>query len=431
MGANRAIMRLLAGLTVTFLLTSCGPTATPSPSAAPTVSATPSVAAATLPLTPVPIPVPTPTPTSTPSPAATASASPSPVPSPLAAARWSRVPNQETFADAGMAAVAASPDRYVAVGWTGDWGANGVAWTSADGRSWQRMPIPSAEHAAPRGIIHDRLGFVAWGFDTGASTSRAAIWMSPDGVTWQRASDIPSFAFADITGIARLGEQLVAVGMGSNNSEGPSFLAWTSDDGQAWRPVSGTEGFSATPNALAATDTALVAPAGDGTVLRSADGLQWEVVTSPALPGFMEFIVGSGGGFVGVGSGPSTGGAGSLPPATAWTSTDGRSWLQSALKPSALGWMGPVAAHGSEYVTLGGGFGPTFAYRSTDGLTWVEMSSAPDTTREGRVAGACTGGPCSYRTTASGLADGPLGPIAVGRTELKSGGYRAVVWILR
>jgi hypothetical protein len=32
---------------------------------------------------------------------------------------------------------------------------------------------------------------------------------------------------------------------------------------------------------------------------------------------------------------------------------------------------------------------------------------------------------------ALGLADGPLGPIAVGRTELKSGGYQAVVWTLR
>jgi hypothetical protein len=46
-----------------------------------------------------------------PSPAATASASPSPspVPSPLAGARWSRVPDQATFEDAGMAAVAAGP----------------------------------------------------------------------------------------------------------------------------------------------------------------------------------------------------------------------------------------------------------------------------------------------------------------------------------
>ena len=146
----------------------------------------------------------------------------------------------------------------------------------------------------------------------------------------------------------------------------------------------------------------------------------------------MEDVVGSGGGFVGVGTGPSTGEAGSPPaPATAWTSTDGRTWLQSALEPSSLGWMHLVAAHGSEYIALGEGFGPTFAYRSTDGLTWVEMSTAPDTTLEGRVAGACTGGPCSYRTFAQGLADGPLGPIAVGRTELKSGGYQAVVWILQ
>jgi hypothetical protein len=370
----------------------------------------------------------TPTATSAPSPAATASASPSPVPSPLAGARWSRVPDQAAFADAGMAAVAASPERYVAVGWTGkDWGANGVAWISADGRSWQRTPIPSA---APRGIVYDRLGFVAWGFDTSAPTSRAAIWMSPDGVTWQRASDIPSFAWAEIAGIARLGEQLVAVG--SNYRDGPSFLAWTSDDGQAWRPVSGTEGFSATPNALAGTGAALVAPAGDRTVLRSTDGQQWEVVASPNLRGFMEDVAGSDGGFVGVGTGPSTGGAGSPPaPATAWTSTDGRTWLQSDLRPSALGWLHLVAAHGSEYVALGEGDGPTLAYRWADGLTWVEMSTAPDTTLEGRVAEACTGGPCAYRTMALGLADGPLGPIAVGRTDLKSGGYQAVVWTLR
>ena len=80
---------------------------------------------------------------------------------------------------------------------------------------------------------------------------------------------------------------------------------------------------------------------------------------------------------------------------------------------------------------LGEGFGPTFAYRSTDGQTWTEMSTTPDTTREGRIADACTGGPCPYRSMVLGLADGPLGLVAVGRTELKSGAYRAVVWILR
>jgi hypothetical protein len=330
-----------------------------------------------------------------------------------------------------MAAVAARSERYVAVGWTGnDWGARGVAWISADGRSWKRVSVPAAESAALHGVVSDRIGFVAWGYDTSAPNSRAAIWTSPDGTTWQRAPDIPSFAGVEIRGIARLGEQLVAVG--TDYSEGTSFLAWTSGDGQAWQPVSGTAGLAATPNALATTGTVLVAPCGDKTVCRSTDGLQWEAVTSPVLRGVMEDIAGSSGRFVGTGAAPSVGGAGSPPaPASAWTSTDGRTWLQSALRPSALGWLHLVAAHGSEYVALGEGSGPTFAYRSTDGQTWTELSTAPDTTREGRVAEACTGGPCSYRSMVMGLADGPRGPVAVGRTELKSGAYQAVVWTLR
>ena len=337
--------------------------------------------------------------------------------------------SQSAFANAGMAAVAANADRYVAVGWAGkEPDAHGVAWISADGRSWQRTSIPSAENAAPRGIVHDRLGFVAWGLDTSAPNSRAAIWVSPDGTAWQRAADIPSFASAEIAGMARMGEHLVAVG---SNSEGPSFLAWTSEDGLAWQPVSSTESISATPGPLGATGTALVAPCGDGTVCRSGDGQQWEVVPSPVLRGFMECIVGSGSRFVGVGEDPSVGGAGTSPPASAWSSTDGRTWLQSTLRPAVLGRLRLVAAHGSEYVALGEGFGATFAYRSTDGETWSRMSTGPDTTLEGRVGDACTDGPCSYRSMVLGLADGPLGPVAVGRTELKSGAYRADVWILR
>ena len=196
--------------------------------------------------------------------------------------------------------------------------------------------------------------------------------------------------------------------------------------------MSGTDSIKVVAGGPAATGTVLVAPAGDRTVVRSTDGLQWKVVTSSALHGWMEDVVGSGGRFVGVGAGPAVGEAGSPPPpARAWTSTDGRTWRQAVLRPAASGWLHLVAAHGREYVALGEGWGPTFAYRSTDGRTWTRMSSAPDTAREGRVATQCTGGPCSYRTEILGLADGPRGPVAVGRTELKSGAYRAVVWVLR
>ncbi len=417
-------------LSIALVAVACETSRPVSPSPMPSVAVVPTpTATSTVEPTPTIAPTSAASPTPTVSPASTANPSPSPRPSALAGARWSRVTNPVAFANAGMSSVAASSERYVAVGWAGrDTGAHGVAWISADGRSWRRVPVPSAQNARLRGVIHDRLGFVAWG-DASPPESRAAIWTSPDGMTWQRAPDIPSFALAEIAGIARLGAQLVAVG-GSN--DGPSFLAWTSGDGQTWGPVSGTDSIKVVAGGPAATATALVAPAGTRTVVRSTDGQDWKVVTSSALRGWMEDIASSGGRFVGVGASPALGEAGSPPsPARAWISTDGRTWRQAVLQPSVRGWLHLVAAHGREYVALGAGWGPTFAYRSTDGRTWTKMSTAPDTTREGRVATECTGGPCSYRTVILGLADGPRGPVAVGRTEFKSGAYRAVVWILR
>ena len=424
--------RIIASLLGIVLIAVACDTARPvSPSVAPSIAIMATAPPSASPTTPTVSPIATvsPSPLPTASPAGTARPASSPTPTSLAKAHWSRVKNQATFANAGMAAVAADAKVYVAVGWTGKESLRpGAAWISTDGRSWRRVPFPSARNAALRGVIHDRLGFVAWGDDS-PPESRAAIWTSPDGLTWQRAADIPSFALVEIAGIARLGAQLVAVG---GSSEDPSLRAWTSDDGRTWRPVSGTDSMKVVAGGPAATGRVLVASAGDGTVVRSTDGRHWTVVTSSALRGWMEDITASGGRFVGVGASPALGEAGSPPsPARAWTSTDGRTWRQAVLRPAASGWLHLVAAHGREYVALGEGFGPTFAYRSSDGRTWTKLSSAPDTAREGRVATQCTGGPCGYRTEILGLADGPRGPVAVGRTELKSGAYRAVVWVLR
>ena len=158
MGANPTARRLLVGLAVAFLLAGCGSTATPSPSATPWASPTPSIAVVTLPPSPTPAAAPTPTP------APTAAPTPIPSASPLAGTRWARVASQSAFANAGMAAVAANADRYVAVGWAGkEPDAHGVAWISADGRSWQRTSIPSAENAAPHGS-----------FTTGSASSPGA-----------------------------------------------------------------------------------------------------------------------------------------------------------------------------------------------------------------------------------------------------------------
>jgi hypothetical protein len=279
-------------------------------------------------------------------------------------------------------------------------------------------------------VIHDRLGFIAWGFD-GSPPDRAAIWTSSDGLVWERAPDIPSFAMVDITGVARLGERLVAVGGGSLQDGAGSFRAWTSSDGRDWRPVSVTGPVVVGRNGLAATDSVLVATTDDRTVLRSTDGLDWRMVTRPESSiGEMADVVGSGDGFVAVGMSPQPGQAGSPPvPSRAWFSSDGLTWDRAVSAPQSLGLLDLLVRHGNEYVALGWGTDREVAWRSADGRTWTSMSSVPDTAREGLGQG-CTGGPCPP-TVLLGLADGPRGPIAVGATQAASGGNRAVVWVLR
>lgn len=405
------------------------------PSSAIVVVSTPSATTAptetpTVPSARTPSPPATPTATSQPTPGPTASAT--------AAGRWTRVWNQPAFANSSMYAVAASAKRYVAIGRadTGEgWRERGVIWTSTDGRTWRRAAVPSATTTELQGVIHDRLGFIVWGFkynELEDIPGRAAIWTSPDGIAWQRVPDIPSFREAGISGIARFGHRLVAVGSGEEEVERDVrwFIAWTSDDGKAWTPVAGTNQIRQSPGVLAATDKALVTTTQDMVdVIRSTDGFHWQVVRRPASSGEINDIVASGGRFVAVGDGP----RGS---SRAWTSTDGRTWRRSVLRPSTGGGLWVVAARGSGYIALGnppvednrsGRLPPILAYRSNDGRTWTKMSTSPNVNREGRIG--CAPGPCPYQTGVGGLADGPRGPVAVGGTGEYS--YRAVVWVLR
>ncbi len=295
--------------------------------------------------------------------------------------------------------------------------------------------MPAAASAALTGVIHDRAGFIAWGSEFDRNAERAVIWTSPDGLAWRRVPDVPSFVWADITGVARLGDRLAAVGVDSR-AEGQAFLAWTSVDGTTWRPTGGTAAIRVRPGRLAAAGSALVATAEYDTMVRSTDALHWKVVTTQALRGEMSDIVASGDGFIAVGGGPSVstspeGLGGEAGPTRASRSTDGLIWRPASLRPAAKGSFGLVAGDGAGSVALGAADGPTFAYRSTDGVTWTKMSTAPDAARDGREGVDCADGPCSYRTTITGLTDGPHGPIAVGRTVLRTGAYRAVVWLMR
>jgi len=402
------------------LLAACitvGPDVTPEPTLAPTLGLTSG-------------------PTATPSASRMATASPTPVPTASPApttgptrqpdASWVRVADQAAFANAGMVSVVWGPDRYMAVGDAG-------ARTSTDGVSWRIGSAPFVGRGMVRGSIYDRIGYVAWG----SSGMAAAVWVSPDGAAWSRAPDTPSFQGAEVTGVARLRDDLVAVGYADND-----FRTWTSSDGLVWEPVSPA---TSTPwdgyvYGVTTADAGLVAwgntrgDASSAATLRSTDGRHWEVSVAgleaegDMVEGITE-IIAVGGRLVAVGHGPLIGEAGAPPPpAAAWTSDDGLLWTPAVFEPEPPhGWFTNVVWNGEAFVALGFEGPDSFDWRSTDGTTWTQAPSAPDTARDGEEEG-CTGGRCP-RSVVNYLASGAAGLVAVGSTRSGSEDERAVVWI--
>jgi len=362
------------------------------------------------------------------------------VPTSPAEPRWERVPDQQAFVDSSMVAVAGGPDRYVAVGearLADDQGV-GMTWTSTDGVAWRRASAPLAGGDAV-GVIHDRVGYVAWG-------GGVVFWTSPDGESWSRAS-VTADPGSDerVTGVARLGNDLIAVGIAeiaSGNDVVHEFRTWTSPDGLAWKSVSpvtsipwdgSVDGVTASKGALVAWGYARVGDQFPPVSLRSTDGRQWEVggtgLKNEAYQreGIID-IVGEGGHLVAVGHGPERGAGPPPPPSAAWTSADGLAWTPAQFRPEPSGgWLLHVAWWDGEYVALGlSGIDPV-VWRSVDGTIWMQSESAPDAGRDGEAEG-CVGGRCPF-TVVNDLAGGPAGLVAVGGNHSTSGHEETVVWI--
>jgi hypothetical protein len=86
---------------------------------------------------------------------------------------------------ASVAAVFAGPSGFAAVGQimsTSDENTNRI-WTSADGRTWKSAAAPS-EGQVDQVVLTDQ-GYI--GFDTGLYGSVPAVYVSKDGLTWNRA----------------------------------------------------------------------------------------------------------------------------------------------------------------------------------------------------------------------------------------------------
>jgi hypothetical protein len=149
---------------------------------------------------------------------------------------WERLPAAPSLAGSVMLDVTATPDGLVALGCSAQLECiGGLAWTSADGRTWSD-PIPlDTVDLLPLGVAATESGVLALG--TGSAFGDAArVALSPDGTTWASATTI-SLGGGSMEAAVERPEGIVAAGGITDAETGRvGALIATSDDGAAWVP---------------------------------------------------------------------------------------------------------------------------------------------------------------------------------------------------
>jgi hypothetical protein len=153
---------------------------------------------------------------------------------------WAPVPDEfARFAGFDVASIVTRGTGFVAIGTRGN-GAPGpsVAWTSADGRSWDRVDDPALAdgHAVALATAPAPAdGLVAVGSDL--DEREAVSWTSPDGRVWTKApteaSRLHSGEKIRMTDVVTTPAGLVGIGnyVGMQYGTGAS---WLSGDGRRW-----------------------------------------------------------------------------------------------------------------------------------------------------------------------------------------------------
>ena len=149
--------------------------------------------------------------------------------------RWDRMvmPLEADAGDYQLIYITFAGSRFVALGRASDNDADTpmLVWTSTDGREWARgQDIPvghlSDVVVAPTGALLA----VGWTTDT---PSRAAAFTSPDGIRWTPVPDQPAFEGAAMHGLACDERHCLAVGE-SVGASPSNAAAWTTADGVTW-----------------------------------------------------------------------------------------------------------------------------------------------------------------------------------------------------
>lgn len=288
--------------------------------------------------------------------------------------------------------VARAGGGYAAIGYVPpDW--HPTAWTSDDGSTWVLRAMEDAAFTFPVALARGADGALV---AVGRSGSAPVAWSSSDGVTWSR-HDVPVLGTDGLaermTSIAAGATGFVAGGsVGPELSERHARF-WTSADGTVWTPVPDDDAVFADAEVRSITPLAdgsfvaigvvgsVQAPTG-AVAWTSPDGRAWTRIEDAAFDGGIAASITTApfGGLVAVGSDLERRNA------VAWTSPDGRSWARSADEPSrqhsgGYAWMTDVVAVGEQVIAVGDlqGLqrGTAIAWTSVDGRTWLQSRSAP------------------------------------------------------
>ena len=297
---------------------------------------------------------------------------------------WSRVPHDEAvFGEGGPITygVTAGGPGLVAVGSDGsdDGGLDAAVWTSPDGITWSRVPHDETTFSGGgdlvmRSVIAGGPGLVAVGSDWSGDDVVAAVWTSPDGITWSRVPHDESVFGGGgdqlMASVTAGGPGLVAVGS-DYLGDGAGAVVWTSPDGIAWSRVPHDEavfGGEHSPQMYGVTagGPGLVAVGSDGgfraVVWSSPDGITWSRVPhdEPIFGGeglpVMNSVTAGGPGLVAVGSDQPFDSANNN--AAVWTSPDGITWSRVPHDEAVFGGEGDyvmvsVTAGGPGLVAVG------------------------------------------------------------------------------
>jgi hypothetical protein len=220
-------------------------------------------------------------------------------------------------------------------------------------------------------------------------SSTTTVWASSDGATWTQRSDSGSFSVEGrrfvAQGISDDGQGGLVV-IGNSLGQAPTDVAaaaWHSTDGAAWTQMQVDSGKGQEMAAGVAAGNGVAVAAGNGVAWLSTDGLSWSPQALPgaAAPGgsYAPRVVASfKGGFVivglWIGSGPTR--------STAWYSSTGRDWTQSATSLAGFLASGAASING-RVVVVGSDLGDTSpglaaSWSTTDGNTWTESTAPTD-----------------------------------------------------